>query len=145
MLAKLFICFMLQVSLNPSQIQLQDIFDYMHKNMPFDVSPRYIDFRPDEVLKNKIQVFAQSNDPENITAISDSLYSAKDGYDALALLRIIQQYYIIDKYHLSEGVSILKTYREMLQNDKTKISGESPFIDKKRLLLEVNTMLNYDQ
>ena len=76
---------------NADNAVLSSLIDRVLRDMPFDVSPRYVNFRPRPQLKRDISAFVKRGGDRAVMAIREKLLVEDNPYVAIALLYMLGQ------------------------------------------------------
>lgn len=71
------------------EISIGQITAEIRKDNQFDISPRYIVFRPSETLKKKIDAYVADIDAAKILEIEEQLWKEDSSLTAIALIQIL--------------------------------------------------------
>ena len=126
---------MINSALGTPQSSLESILSEVHKNPPFSLSPRYIDFRPSGDLKKEIDDYVGTKSPAHLEELKTELFNANDAYVALACI------FMITHFEKTDVQSCLKDYNAFL-NGKPAFQFTQKYPGRKEVLDEVNAILS---
>lgn len=126
--------FMIESAHGAPPSSLKDILLEVHKNPPFNLSPRYIDFRPSGDLKAAIDDYVKNQDAAHLKELKTELDDTNDAYTALACI------FMITHFKKDDVVVCLTDYKALLSR-KPDFKFTQDYPSRSAVLDEVDAIL----
>ena len=134
MIRLLLLVFLIGTSMNASaeDQSLLSIIQAITNDAPFDVSPRYVNFRPSEKLRVEIEKYCMEATDGKLLELENALWDTKNAYVAIGLISILASY---DNPHSSE---VIKRYNRYLSQETRLFTSGYP--DKKAVISNLSAI-----